>query len=255
MKVFARKKKIYDEFCSSMYYNYNIANAAQGFHDMGFELIDYYTVDEIYDKYEKGDIALDGIKQVDYLLAKHNIKPQNFDYPEVLNSYLNRKIWKDTINHVSNHPELFPVFVKSIEDKVLTGKLITSIKDLIGYGSCYNDTEIYCSEPVNFVYECRGFIYYDELIDLRPYRGNYKHMSEMNTTLISQAIKDFTQWEERPNACSLDFGITDKGETVLIEMNSAYSLACYGLDSIQYAKLISAYISQISNTKDECKFN
>ena len=48
--------------------------------------------------------------------------------------------------------------------------------------------------------------------------------------------------------------VTKDGRTLLIEQNSAYSLGCYGLYSNYYAKMISAYISQISGTIDECDF-
>lgn len=76
----------------------------------------------------------------------------------------------------------------------------------------------------------------------------------MDTKIIDNAVKDFSTWEGRPNACSLDFGVTKNGRTLLIEQNSAYSLGCYGLYSNYYAKMISAYISQISGTVDECDF-
>ena len=73
MRIFARLKKIYDPKCTSMPYNYNIANAMQGFHEMGFEIITYYSVNKIYDDFEYGDILLDGIEQVHYVLNKFNI--------------------------------------------------------------------------------------------------------------------------------------------------------------------------------------
>lgn len=254
MKVFARKKKLYCERSNDIYYNQNISNAVLGFSDMGFEIIDYYNVNEIYDEYELGDILLDGILQVNYVLSKVNVKTNNIDYPDVLKKYLGRNIWVDTINHINNNPNLWPVFVKPIEDKKFTGVLIREPKDLIGCGSCYDNATVLCSEPVEFIYECRGFVYYDEMIDLRPYRGNYINMNKMNCDIIYNALNDFNSWKERPNACSLDFGVTSDGRTLFIEQNSAYSLGCYGLNSIDYAKLISACISQLSGTKDECKF-
>jgi len=255
MKVYARKKKIFDEKCNSMYFNYNIATAAQGFHEMGFEIIDYFFAYEIFDKYEKGDIALDGIQQVKYLLSKFNIETKDVGYPDVLKPFLGRRIWTDTINNINSKPELWPVFVKSIDDKIITGTLIETTKDLVGCGSCYKNEAIYCSEPVKFIYECRGFIYYDNLIDLRPYKGNYIHMNKINTEIIKEAIDAFKTQPDRPAACSLDFGVTDDARTLLIEQNSAYSLGCYGLHSTQYAKMISACISQLSETEDECNFN
>ena len=56
----------------------------------------------------------------------------------------------DTINR---HPEFWPVFVKSVEGKKITGKVIRSPQDLIGLGSSYENPDIICSEVVDFVAE------------------------------------------------------------------------------------------------------
>lgn len=254
MKVYARTKRIHDENCLPVPYNVNIANAIEGFHDMGFEIHCYEKLSEAYNLYQQGDIVLDGILQVNHCLNKFWIVSDNTDYPDVLQKYLGRKIWTDKIDHINNHPELFPVFVKPVVDKKFNGTVVHSIKDLIGCGSCYENSDILCSEIVDFIFECRGFIYYDEMIDLRPYKGNWRNMNLIDTKIIDNAVKDFSTWEGRPNACSLDFGVTKDGRTLLIEQNSAYSLGCYGLYNNYYAKMISAYISQISGTIDECDF-
>ena len=264
MKVYARCKTIHDENCGRVPYNYNIANAIYGFHEMGFEIHLYDRVDEIYDLLEKGDIVLDGIKQVEYCLNKFGIVPQNQCivpqmenygyYPAVLQPYLGRKVWKDTINHINATPELWGNFVKPVKEKVFTGKVIRSAEDLIGCGSCYEDYEVICSEPVDFVFECRGFVYYDKMIDLRPYRGDFVHMKDMDTELIQKAVFEYVAQATRPNACALDWGLTKDGRTLLVEQNLFYACGCYGLNHIDYAKMISACISQMYGIPDECLF-
>lgn len=280
MKVFYRTKKIAGTN-NIIPYNYNISQSLDGALQCALLTIPYFKVDEIIEQYERGDIVLDGIDQVQYCLDKFGIKPQEFNYPDVLKPYLGRKIWKDTINSIASNEEKWSAgyFVKPIKEKVFTGKVISSIKDLIGCGSCYEDYEVYVSEPLNFVYECRGFVYYDELKDLRPYKGDYQYMKYMDTDLISQAMENWKTWSDRPNACSLDWGVVkrphkilvhkhnkngklevidsyyeDSYDTVFIEGNLPYALGCYGYFSIDYIKLISAYISQISNTDDELHF-
>lgn len=278
MKVFYRTKKTSEG--NRLPFNYNISNALYGATQLGLMTIPYYQVKEILDEYEKGDIVLDGIDQVQTCLNKFGIGAQDFNYPEILQPYLGRKIWKDTINSIANNEDKWTsgYFVKPVKEKVFTGRVISSIKDLIGCGSCYENYEVYVSEPLNFVYECRGFIYYDELKDLRPYKGNYKYMKYMDTDLIAQSMEAWKTWEERPNACSLDWGIVkrphkivmskqsdgelirigeyyeDCYDTVFIEGNLPYSLGSYGYFSIDYIKLISAYISQISGVLDELHF-
>ena len=153
-----------------------------------------------------------------YCLDKFGIIPQEFNYPEILKPYLGRKIWKDTINSIASNEEKWSAgnFIKPIKEKVFTGKIISSIKDLIGCGSCYEDYEVLVSEPLDVVYECRGFVYYDELKDLRPYKGNYKYMKYMDTDVIAQAMEDWKRWEERPNACSLDWGVIRRPHKILV---------------------------------------
>ena len=67
-------------------------------------------------------------------------------------------------------------------------------------------------------------------------------------------MEAFISWKERPMACSLDICVIKDGQTLLVEINDAYSLGCYGLASVFYAKLISARWSQILGVKDEYHF-
>ena len=285
MRVYARCRTINDEHAGRLPYNRNIAIAIEGFHEMGFEIYFYNRVDEIYDLYELGDIVLDGIDQVDYCLSKFGLKFPQIEYPKCLEKYLGRKIWKDTINNISTHPELWGNFVKPIKEKRFTGKIIKEPKDLIGCGSCYENYEVWVSEPVDFVYEVRGTVYYDQLVDLRPYRGDWSYMNKLDTDIIKQAMKDWKTWEGRPTSCTLDWGvirIKDYKEiefkptynkanflhgnttkvieknyiykTVLIEANSGCCFGPYSTNAINYAKMISASISNVSGTEDDCYF-
>lgn len=52
----------------------------------------------------------------------------------------------------------------------------------------------------------------------------------------------------------MDFGVTDKGETVLIEVNDGFSIGLYGLFHIDYAKLLSARWAELTGTEDELNF-
>ena len=254
MKVFARTRIIHDEHCGVVPYNRNIALAIEGFHDMGFEIYLYHSVDEIYSIYQKGDIVLDGIDQVNYCLSKYNISPPNFEYPEPLVPYLGRKIWEDSINNINTHPELWGCFVKPMKEKAFTGKIINSPKDLIGCGNHSENYGVYCSEIVDFIFECRGLFYYDGLKDLRPYRGDWKNMSLLNTHIIDEAVNKYSNWEHKLNGCTLDWGLTKDGRTLFIEGNYGMCFGPYSTDALLYAKIISACNSQLSGTVDECKF-
>ena len=60
---------------------------------------------------------------------------------------------------------------------------------------------------------------------------------------------------DSPSAYSIDIGLTDIDETIIVEINDGYSLGSYGLDPLLYAKLLSARWAELTGTKDECAFD
>ena len=241
MKVFIQSK-------NNVPHNKNFYYAYDGFKEMGFEIIPFSSIDELKVA-NKEDIIVGYINIVRYRLSFLNIPIPEIDYPSELSSYLGRRIWKDKINHINNCPELWPVFVKPIEDKRFTGILVRSPKDLIGCGCWNEDIEIYCSSPVKFLAEWRCFVRYNKILDIRRYKGNWKHIP--NYDLIEQVISEYTS---APNGYAIDFGLTESGDTLLIEVNDGYSLGSYGLFTIDYAKLLSARWAELTNTTDKCDF-
>ena len=70
-------------------------------------------------------------------------------------------------------------------------------------------------------------------------------------------VQDLQNWKDKPYAFSMDIAVANidgKEETVLVECNDCYSLGCYGLQNIMYAKMISARWSQLMQRKDWYKF-
>lgn len=242
-------------------HNYNFANAMYGFREMGIEIVPYHTINEIYNWVAKDDIVLDYIDQCNEIFAKFGVKPNIPDYPECMSSFFGRKIWTDTIDSISKDEKKWSAgwFVKPVKDKAFTGKIISSIGDLVGCGSCYEDYKVLCSEPLDIVAEWRGFILYDKLLDMRPYGLLLNNKNEAwkyhyDEKVVEDMMSAFRSWEDRPAACSMDVCITRDGRTLLVEFNDAYSLGSYGLPSIFYAKMISARWSQLLGRPDELQF-
>lgn len=178
-----------------------------------------------------------------------------------MDKFLGRKVWKDTINSISRSEEKWSAgyFVKPIRSKAFTGKIISSISDLVGCGNYSEDYDVLVSEPLDICAEWRCFIIYDEIVDVRPYgllldRSRKSYRYHYDFKVLDSMMEAFISWEERPMACSLDICVTKDGQTLLVEINDAYSLGCYGLASVFYAKLISARWSQILGVKDEYHF-
>ena len=70
--------------------------------------------------------------------------------------------------------------------------------------------------------------------------------------IIENCVNDYY---DPPKGYALDFGLTDDGRTLLIEVNDGYALGCYGLFYIDYAKLLSARWAEFTGTEDECAFD
>ncbi|WP_199669439.1 ATP-grasp domain-containing protein [Erysipelatoclostridium sp. AM42-17] len=233
----------------------NFTKAIYGFSELGAKIIPYQSLDDIYDIVTKEDIVIDYIQQCDAIFAKfgyHNVHVD--DYPECLKKYLGRNICYDTINSISSKKEKWSAgwFVKPVKTKVFTGKVIQSIHDLIGCGHCQEDYEVICSDALDIKREWRCFIYYDEIIDIRPYKGDYHYTYD--SSVIDHIMDDFKKWDKRPMACSIDIGVTSDNKTILIECNDAYALGSYGLVDFRYAKFISARWAQIMEREDEFDF-
>lgn len=229
----------------------NFQKAIYGFNQLGCPVVPYYTLDEIYDLVKREDIVVDYIKQSETILAKFGVNhPHIEDYPTCLRPFLGRKIWRDTINSIAQDEKKWSAgwFVKPIESKAFTGKVIKSIKDLVGCGAYNANYEVLCTEAIEFVREWRCFLYYDEIIDIRPYKGDWHYNYDSN--FVDEILKSFKIWKERPVACSIDIGVTKEGKTRLVECNDAYALGSYGLEDFKYAKLLSARWAQLLSRED-----
>ncbi len=82
------------------------------------------------------------------------------------------------------------------------------------------------------------------------YKGDWR--KHYDYKVIENAVNEFTS---APAGYAVDFGLTDDGRTLLIEVNDGYSLGCYGLMHINYAKLLSARWAELTGTADECAFD
>lgn len=246
----------------------NIAHAMYGFRQLGAEMQAYESIDDIYDKVGREDIVLDYIDQCQCIFDKFGLLYNLPNYPDCLREYLGRQIWTDTINSIASDEKKWSAgwFVKPMNrEKAFTGKVISSIADLIGCGNCHENYEVLCSEKLDILAEWRGFILYDKIIDLRSYgllldtlRDKEAWHYSYDADTVENMMEDFRKWKDRPASCSMDIGVVRDShgneKTVLIEMNDSYALGNYGLPSIFYAKLISARWSQLFNREDIYNF-
>ncbi|MEO3947006.1 ATP-grasp domain-containing protein [Gorillibacterium sp. CAU 1737] len=228
--------------------NHNFYAAYDGFKQMGFELRFFQDVTELSD-HRPEDPVIGYVEDVRAILRQHDLAVPELDYPEELETFLGRKVWRSRLSAIANNPEKWNVFIKPVEDKLFTGVVVRSTKDLAGCGSYGEDPEIWCSEVVNFVAEWRCFVRYGTILDVRRYRGSWK--AHCDVRVVENIVQ---QYASAPNGYALDIGVTDQGETLLIEINDGYALGHYGLGSLEYAKLLAARWAELTSTTDECDF-
>ena len=163
------------------------------------------------------------------------ILPPNISYPRQLQKYLKRSIWLDTFQNVD--PSLF---VKPIRTKVFTGAIKSNITENV-----HPNTSVWVSEPINLINEYRFYIIDKTIVGYSRYDDNDNPDESIDITSIHQMINDYT---EAPIGYSIDIGITDNQETILIECNDGYALGLYpwgNMTNEKYVELITKRWNEI----------
>lgn len=167
--------------------------------------------------------------------------PKYLGYPEELKPYLLRSVKKLKFGEID---DLYPFFVKPADDvKGFTGALIDSVsseKLLTDYNNVNDDTMVWVSEPIEFVSEYRCFVHEGKLQGIKHYLGDFKIFPD--TSKIEEMIKVYISANV---AYTLDVGITDKGETALVEVNDMWAIGSYGMDAKTYVRMCINRIREI----------
>lgn len=234
--IYAFKGEPWNEECRA---------AFNGFKKLGVECVLFSTNEQLEQRMPE-DVVVGGMLIMSHALSKFGIIPPSYDYPEELKKYRGRNI--QTIKLRNLKEEKLPVFIKPAEEKAAKGLVVHSLNEISEYEQLDPDADILCSEVVNFISEWRCFVRYGKIIGIQHYNGDSN--TQCDITVIKNAVTDF---KTIPAACSLDFGMTDDGRTLLIEMNDGYAIGCYGLDDVLYAKFLTARWSELMGTKDPWK--
>jgi hypothetical protein len=229
--------------------NENCYASAKGFERMGYIVVPFSldTLDNF--DFKDADVVHGGIKAVRKIIDMIGVTQPLIHNPhDHLPQYLGRKMWESTLRKVAldygnGTPPNESIFIKPLSShKLFTGKVIRSFVDMIPLGNIDMDTPILASEVSNYISEYRCFVNRKELVGAKNYTGDFRVIPDFN--MVEQAIKDY---REQPISYSIDFGITDNGETQLIEINDGFALGSYGLNPIIYCKMIKDRWNEIKN--------
>jgi hypothetical protein len=216
--------------------------------NLGVEIIDFDGSNlKSLDKYDfniKNDIIIGSVEASCVFFKKCEIEtPKYLGYPEELKKYLDRKIIETKFGEI-NHP--YPYFIKpSNHVKLFTGTLVKSEKSYNFMRDFYkeinSDTELFLSEPIEFLSEYRCFVHKGVLKGIQWYAGDFTIFP--NISFIYQMIEDY---KFSPISYTLDVGICEKNIdinlkkhiTVLVEINDMLgNTGSYGFNAKDYVRM------------------
>ena len=235
--VYLEKSEIHNEFINS-----NVFAAWEGFWLLGCHCVPFTWKQFDFLDINKETIVVGWIRTVRKAFQVIGATdPQEVSIPTELAEFAGRKTWESTLGEIRKVDD-YKVFIKPLDGhKLFAGHVRTgNMADLIQTAPFPDETKLLCSDVVNFVSEYRGFVLDGKLIGLKHYAGDYKLM--IDTSIVENAIR---QYKTSPIAYSIDFGVTDDGKTLLVEVNDAFSLGSYGLDRVWYARMIEARWDEI----------
>ena len=220
MVVYIRQSKLPSEVSINKY------NAQVGAYLQGEEVILYQYFSEIK-QLTSDDTVVDYITETRALLKMMGLDVPVYDYPIELNEFYGRKIYAGILGEIVNIPDNWGKFIKpKAGSKVFTGRVVNGTNNLIGIGLPF-DYPIWISEVVEFIAEWRCFVLDGQVLDVRPYTGDY-HV-HLDPSVIDEAI---SCWKDAPVAYGLDIGVTRNGRTLVVEVNDGYVLGNYGLSPL-----------------------
>jgi hypothetical protein len=225
----------------------NVFNAWYGFDKSGIETVPF-TWPELRDgeiELTRDALVVGGILPVRTAVERlGGNTPANMDYPDCLWPYLHRGLRRATLQDahrlcVDDKVEP-PVFIKPVTGhKEFDGHTLSRFRDLIRTAAWVTqapETEVWISEVVEFVTECRYFVSRGKVVGVGFYRGDPLQLP--NGSVVAEAVKVYEATGEAPVAYTIDFGVLNTGETALVEVNDGFAFGCYGLSALKHCRML-----------------
>ncbi|CND59459.1 MULTISPECIES: ATP-grasp domain-containing protein [Yersinia] len=151
-------------------------------------------------------------------------------YPDCLLDYLGRQVWQGTLAELDSYLKMYPegIFIKpSLRTKRFTGFVTEFSDDARLYGISKREP-VWYSQPVNWISEWRVYVVDNQVRYIALCEGDRAAVPEQR--VIGSAVQMVANSATLPRSYAIDFGITDSGDTTLIEMNDGLAIGAY--DSI-----------------------
>ncbi len=176
------------------------------------------------------------------------------DIPDAIDLFLfqdfvGRRIWvrstQDFLQDIT-----YPIFIKpSNKIKAFTGTVVINKNDVDWVLEGY-EGDLLVQEVINIMSEYRCYVMDGKIIGLKHYNGD--HLTFPNVDFVQKTV-NFASSNLKQKSFTLDFGVTNEGQTILIEANDAWAIGNYGLEPELYFKFIKKRWFQIISNKTNDK--
>lgn len=172
------------------------------------------------------------------------------DLPMEIRSFAGRKVWESTLGEfrreATSKEYSPPVHIKPLVDhKLFTGTLVASFKQLLSTAQLDGDVPILCQEQVDLRSEWRSYVLRGRILQVCCYKGDPLLFPDPATQ-----VSGLARFTSQPIAFSMDWGVTNTGETVLVEVNDGFALGNYGLPGHLYTAMVEARWRQLMDLPD-----
>ena len=230
--------KVYIEQVENQFRGVNEYTAFRGFESLGYEICPFVAAEVESLDLDAATPVVAGIPTIWRALKTLGVTPpQLAPIPRGLERFAGRAFGLCTLNEIRERiaDEAPPIFVKPVTGKLFDGHVASSFRDLIRTSGLAPETPVWWSDVVEFRGEYRGYVCNGELVGFGHYKGDFR--LPVDFAPVEAAIQE---WDALPRGCSMDWGVTSDGRTLLIEVNDGYSLGCYGLLPVTYAHLLAS---------------
>ena len=232
--------KVFIEQVEAQWRGVNEYAAFRGFESLGYEIRPFVADELELLELDCETPVVAGIPVVWRALKKLSAQvPQLEPIPRDLEAFAGREFGLSSLGAIRQRvfDEAPPIFIKPRAGggKLFEGQVVRAFGDLLQTVHLPDQTPVWWSQVVDFRGEFRGFVCNGELIGFRHYAGDFRWPIDFGP--VEAAIQS---WSELPRGCSMDWGTTGDGRTLLIEVNDGYSLGNYGLMPTLYANLLAS---------------
>lgn len=161
-------------------------------------------------------------------------------YPLCLSHLLGRSLRKGTIQDVRNIVDTGDsIFAKPrLAFKSFTGSIFNS-DSITSLDYREADEAVWLSSVIKLRSESRCYVLDHKLIACCQYAGGIDEIPDLS--IINQAIAILSREENTPRSYCIDFGVTQTGQTVLIELGDGFAVGRYkGISEVDYYHFLKA---------------